>query len=46
MHIIYGNAPLTHRQLEVHEHGHSTVTADALWPLLLTWFNFNPGMDK
>ena len=17
-----------------------------LWPLLLTWFNFNPGMDK
>ena len=29
MHIIYGNAPLTHRQLEVHGHGHSTVTADA-----------------
>ena len=19
---------------------------DALWPLLLTWFNFNPSMDK
>ena len=22
------------------------VTADDLWPLLLTWFNFNPSMDK
>ena len=20
--------------------------ADFLWPLLLTWFNFNPSMDK
>ena len=20
--------------------------ANALWPLLLTWFNFNPSMDK
>ena len=19
---------------------------ECLWPLLLTWFNFNPGMDK
>ena len=19
---------------------------DTLWPLLLTWFNFNPSMDK
>ena len=19
---------------------------DSLWPLLLTWFNFNPSMDK
>ena len=24
----------------------NTVAADALWPLLLTWFNFNPSMDK
>ena len=25
---------------------YNTMTADALWPLLLTWFNFNPSMDK
>ena len=24
----------------------STLDADALWLLLLTWFNFNPSMDK
>ena len=24
----------------------STLMADDLWPLLLTWFNFNPSMDK
>ena len=24
----------------------STVDTDGLWPLLLTWFNFNPSMDK
>ena len=23
-----------------------TVAADVMWPLLLTWFNFNPSMDK
>ena len=22
------------------------VIAEKLWPLLLTWFNFNPSMDK
>ena len=22
------------------------VPANDLWPLLLTWFNFNPSMDK
>ena len=22
------------------------ITADVQWPLLLTWFNFNPSMDK
>ena len=22
------------------------IPADGLWPLLLTWFNFNPSMDK
>ena len=22
------------------------VGFDCLWPLLLTWFNFNPSMDK
>ena len=24
----------------------SNSIANALWPLLLTWFNFNPSMDK
>ena len=24
----------------------NTVAADDLGPLLLTWFNFNPSMDK
>ena len=24
----------------------NTMLDDALWPLLLTWFNFNPSMDK
>ena len=23
-----------------------SLTHWGLWPLLLTWFNFNPGMDK
>ena len=23
----------------------SAMIADDLWPLLLTWFNFNPNMD-
>ena len=23
----------------------SNYCANALWPLLLTWFNFNPSMD-
>ena len=25
---------------------HNTMAADYLWPLLLTWFNFNLSMDK
>ena len=40
---------LTDKQLEAHtQHKHilSTVATDALGPLLLTWINFNPGMDK
>ena len=24
----------------------SNFIADTLWPLLLTWFNFDPSMDK
>ena len=24
----------------------NTIAANVLWPLLLTWFNFNPSMDK
>ena len=24
----------------------NAMVADVLWPLLLTWFNFNPSMDK
>ena len=23
-----------------------TLSREYLWPLLLTWFNFNPSMDK
>ena len=26
--------------------GKLTLTHEQLWPLLLTWFNFNPSMDK
>ena len=37
---------LTHKQLETYGCLLSTVATDALWPLLLTWFNFNPSMDK
>ena len=24
----------------------NVMSTDDLWPLLLTWFNFNPSMDK
>ena len=24
----------------------STVETDDLWPILVTWFNFNPSMDE
>ena len=24
----------------------SNITEKDMWPLLLTWFNFNPSMDK
>ena len=27
-------------------HSKYTMTDDGLGPLLLTWFNFNPSMDK
>ena len=36
---------LTNKQLDTH-HIIGTVATDALGPLLLTWFNFNPSMDK
>ena len=30
-----------------HRTGYSIIlVANVLWPLLLTWFNFNPSMDK
>ena len=37
---------LTDKQQETHGWILSIVVTDALWPLLLTWFNFNPSMDK
>ena len=34
------------KMLQYNEYLVSTVDMDDLWPLLLTWFNFNPNMDK
>ena len=31
---------------DVHVYNTNMVTADELGPLLLTWFNFNPSVDK
>ena len=36
----------TQQQLKMHGCVLSIVAIDALWPLLLTWFNFNPSMDR
>ena len=34
-------------QINLQSHDHSIIMASsAQWPLLLTWFNFNPSMDK
>ena len=32
--------------IKVLKHGFSKVSAYLQWPLLLTWFNFNPSMNK
>ena len=32
--------------IQVMSLGHSELTYWGLWPLLLTWLNFNPSMDK
>ena len=37
---------LTDRDIAVTIEWTSTDKAEYLWPLLLTWFNFNPSLDK
>ena len=32
--------------VQYNEYIANTVDTEHLWPLLLTWFNFNPSMDK
>ena len=41
-----GQPCLTPHSVGNHSDSHPAHCAELLWPLLLTWFNFNPSMDK
>ena len=35
-----------HSEGNINQLKNTAIPVDGLWPLLLTWFNFNPSMDK
>ena len=48
--LVYSNVPFANISNSVTDQGIILLSSDLLceylWPLLLTWFNFNPSMDK
>ena len=44
--IPYVNVMLCLKLVQWNEFLFRIVDTDGLWPLLLTWINFNPNMDK